>query len=387
MPDDDAHPEPSAKLLRQLTTRRGDATGGAPESADLGSALEKIDHLHARLSGPGTTPPAVTPEVRQEITADAYRALAKLQTDGPRAKLSLPERFALEAVIIADGTRPVLFVTGVKLLTEGVDLGEFASALRHREGQISSAIPAVGRIGVRQSRHRYAGTGFVVGDDLVMTNRHVLQVIGIEDNGAWSIYPEATIDFHGERRQDGSKGPTDLYTIEEVVFAGPEPVSRIDPCRLDLALLRIRKTKPSQPKRNPLRLSTSSKKLRMDAPIYVLGYPQAADVFYGHGTPEAGTETAEVMSRLFADEFGVKRLAPGYVDVPIGETEDCGKQWVFEHDASTLGGNSGSAVLDLSDGATAVGLHFGGGPRRANYAHALAALQNALAGKGVNYAG
>ena len=33
--------------------------------------------------------------------------------------------------------------------------------------------------------------------------------------------------------------------------------------------------------------------------------------------------------------------------------------WVFTHDATTLGGNSGSVVVDLATG-NAVGLHFGG---------------------------
>jgi len=33
-----------------------------------------------------------------------------------------------------------------------------------------------------------------------------------------------------------------------------------------------------------------------------------------------------------------------------------------------------------------IGLHFGGGPRRENSAHAFAMLKSALAGLGVNYA-
>ena len=39
----------------------------------------------------------------------------------------------------------------------------------------------------------------------------------------------------------------------------------------------------------------------------------------------------------------------------------------MEHDASTLGGNSGSAVIDLETG-EAVGLHFAGSYLQANYA-------------------
>jgi V8-like Glu-specific endopeptidase len=42
----------------------------------------------------------------------------------------------------------------------------------------------------------------------------------------------------------------------------------------------------------------------------------------------------------------------------------------FSHDASTLGGNSGSCVIDL-DGGKVLGLHFSGRYRRSNKAVAL----------------
>jgi V8-like Glu-specific endopeptidase len=52
---------------------------------------------------------------------------------------------------------------------------------------------------------------------------------------------------------------------------------------------------------------------------------------------------------------------------------------VFSHDASTLGGNSGSAVVDLgSNGGSVIGLHFGGMSREQNWAHAVAKIQEAL---------
>ena len=48
---------------------------------------------------------------------------------------------------------------------------------------------------------------------------------------------------------------------------------------------------------------------------------------------------------------------------------------MFTHDASTLGGNSGSAVVDLSiDGSRIIGLHFGGLAEE-NWSHAVARVQ------------
>ena len=52
---------------------------------------------------------------------------------------------------------------------------------------------------------------------------------------------------------------------------------------------------------------------------------------------------------------------------------------VFGHDCITLGGSSGSPVIDLASG-NAVGLHFGGRFRVANYAVKVSAVKQILAG-------
>jgi endonuclease G len=67
------------------------------------------------------------------------------------------------------------------------------------------------------------------------------------------------------------------------------------------------------------------------------------------------------MRDVFGEIYDVKRMAPGKVaSRPAG-------RWYFTHDCSTLGGNSGSVVVDI-DAGRAVGLHFGGAFRQANYA-------------------
>ena len=92
--------------------------------------------------------------------------------------------------------------------------------------------------------------------------------------------------------------------------------------------------------------------LEDDADIAVVGYP-ARDP---RGTP---SETAA--HRIFGDIYEVKRLSPG--KVLIADPQN----WFFTHDATTLGGNSGSVVLDLATGG-AVGLHFMGEFEQANFA-------------------
>ena len=63
-----------------------------------------------------------------------------------------------------------------------------------------------------------------------------------------------------------------------------------------------------------------------------------------------------------------------------GEVANDPREWILTHDASTLGGNSGSALIDFdADGRTALGLHFAGRHERQNWAHALERITPELA--------
>ncbi|MFX0065604.1 MAG: trypsin-like peptidase domain-containing protein [Candidatus Hermodarchaeota archaeon] len=64
----------------------------------------------------------------------------------------------------------------------------------------------------------------------------------------------------------------------------------------------------------------------------------------------------EVQMRIFKGIFNVKRFAPGKIRSIFTYEE---KYQFIDHDCTTLGGNSGSCVVDMET-ATVVGLHFGG---------------------------
>jgi V8-like Glu-specific endopeptidase len=87
------------------------------------------------------------------------------------------------------------------------------------------------------------------------------------------------------------------------------------------------------------------------------------------------------MRSIFAGIYGVKRLQPGTIRtrLALGST--------IKHDASTLGGNSGSCVVDLESGKV-LGLHFAGKYRRYNTAIALWKLRKSknLERAGVQFA-
>ena len=100
----------------------------------------------------------------------------------------------------------------------------------------------------------------------------------------------------------------------------------------------------------PKPLALATKDVQAGEDIAVVGYP-ARD----------SRNDAGLMSRIFGDVYDVKRFSPGKVDaVPKGV-------WHLTHDCTTLGGNSGSVVMDLATGRS-VGLHFAGLYMIENYA-------------------
>jgi endonuclease G len=93
--------------------------------------------------------------------------------------------------------------------------------------------------------------------------------------------------------------------------------------------------------------------------VAVVGYPAFDD-----------RNDMEDMARIFGGVYGVKRLAPG-------EVRAVSPGGFFTHDCTTLGGNSGSCVLDVATG-EAVGLHFAGEYEGANYAVSVEVLREYL---------
>ena len=91
----------------------------------------------------------------------------------------------------------------------------------------------------------------------------------------------------------------------------------------------------------PLMMTEEEIKARVNAWTAVIGYPARSPF----------NDPAD-QQRIFDGIYEVKRVAPGTVTAvsPDGR---------LTHDATTLGGNSGSVVVNLTSG-KAVGLHYGG---------------------------
>lgn len=259
-----------------------------------------------------------------------------------QGRLPTPDQIAgLEAVILPK-IRPVLDVIDGDFATDH-PLWLKLNTDESIRARLIRAIPSIGRIELPGNpSYPYGGTGFVVGDRLVMTNRHVA---GIFTSGTGTrnvaIKPgfRAGIDFR--RELDRPTGPT--LPVKRVVMVHPY---------WDMALLELEEL-PDGVK--PLTLAQIDPTAANMIEVAAVGYP-AFDT----------RNDADVQNDLFRRVFGVKRLQPGTLG-GRKSTESFGKMVdALAHNCSTLGGNSGSALVDLNSGQV-VALHFGGRYKIINY--------------------
>lgn len=274
-----------------------------------------------------TDPDAVKPD--PIVTArlrTAASVLARLSAD-PDANVTAAERDDLALLSLLAG-RPAIPVRAGKYVNPPP---QWAFLDRTR---IDSRLAAVGRIDVNGAQ---IGTGFVVSANTIMTNRHVAKDV---EQIAGSTLTGAVIDF--DRELEGGSRTARLV----------EPIWVSTIKEIDLALFRIEGD--AIPK--PLYMQTTPPPSVEDRIVFAIGYPFCDN---------AGTTPTEVMAAVFREALGIKRVQPGKlrgID-PLDERH-------VRHDCSTLGGSSGSCIIDYATGLVC-GLHYRGTYTKSNLAVAL----------------
>jgi endonuclease G len=254
-----------------------------------------------------------------------------------------------EKVIRRHG-RPVILVQDDTFMPEGP--AALSKALTASKPSLERALLAVGRLEVEANgRSEHVGTAWLVAPGLAVTNRHVaLEFARIGANGDFPLRNDvigkpyqARVDF----KEEHQRVVESAFKVRGVRYIAPD-----DDASPDLALIEL---VPNNSDGNPLPapLALAAQDPEADLLVAAIGYP-AFD-------PEETDQAA--MRDYFGNAYGVKRLCPGAVMAPPGVVAN----WAFAHDCTTLGGASGSALVDLADGAV-VGLHFGGVSGLANYA-------------------
>lgn len=304
----------------------------------FGDRLEALEERMATVNE--ASPPELDPEagvddianaaaaaIRQRLLTDGAAGLSKVVT-GRADDLTSDEQNGLEAIILLEG-RPPLFVQNgdfVMVPPEWTILDDHRAAIRQN-------IARVGRIEVEgHPDFAWLGTGFLAGPDAIITNRHVAAEFAAADGPGWTFQAgmSARLDFNEEH---GALAPRE-FAITGIIGIHDQH---------DLAVLRVEPSGGSGNLPDPLVVASAPPGGVVGRKVYVIGYP----AWDGRRNDPAQ------MRQLFANTFDVKRLQPGQI------TDWPGRGEVIHHDCSTLGGNSGSPVVDL-DTHQVVGLHFRG---------------------------
>jgi len=331
-------------ILVDLKRYHGDKMEKTEKSARLKRLLTQI--------APGNSIEAVSRPDAKAIDRDGFESLGpdhvgaaesglqKLAEDRVH-DITPSEMFGLEAIVLPRN-RPVAFVRGNSyddLDGPWVSLND--DVVKRR---IASLLPLIGRVEVPSSPILpYAGTGFVVGQGLIATNRHVAQIFA-QGLGLTIRYRagDAAIDF---------KRQVDAPDDERTAYLSVRAVEMIHPY-WDMALLRV----DGLPTDRMLRLSVKSPEELLDRNVVVIGYPARDE-----------RNDVALQDRIFNRTYNVKRLQPGVIRTRAKVQSFENTVNAVTHDASTLGGNSGSAVIEVDTGEI-VALHFAGEYLKANYA-------------------
>ncbi len=271
----------------------------------------------------------------------------------------------LETIVSEE--RPVLFVEQDRFLTNaseyyegGLEARTLVEELRTARGKLQPMLPLVGRIDVENFPNMdYVGTGWFLAENIVITNRHVAELVARWDGRRYVIragvagQPLVPTWCSTHEGNDSANPPSRSFRIEEVLYIEPTAGP-------DLAFVRVsRRADGTQPVCIPL----AETNLKEDEFACVVGYPARA--------PARIIPDQELMQKLYRDRYDIKRAAPGYGAGEHGKTTT--------HDCTTLGGNSGSVLLNAAG--QAAGLHFAGLYRAENYAVPASVLREYVRGQ------
>jgi hypothetical protein len=243
--------------------------------------------------------------------SDAEAALRILQQNGTPSPRQIE---ALEKLIRM--MRPVVFVRDREADPLAKSLDPSFPEWKNFSTRLRPLAYSVGAIFWDRSSTNPVATGFLVGDRLLLTNKHVLMGITF---GTTIINPETT--RVGFEQEWGRNDALPKIAVERCVAFHPDH---------DLALLLL----ASSPNAPSLRFAPTGPDVGQR--IAAVGYPMSDT-----------DRNPFFVNALFDGVFGVKRAAPGLV-LATSESD-------VHHDCSTLGGNSGSPIFALdSDEVVAV---------------------------------
>ncbi|MGO8910780.1 MAG: phospholipase D-like domain-containing protein [Bradyrhizobium sp.] len=298
-----------------------------------------------------------------------YQKAVEAEALAPKVEAEAVGGFTISPVDVVNETivrdeRPVLFVRNdwidtINVSLNGEEAKDLVTELNKARAILEPIMPLVGRIDVVgfPGNLDFVGTGWFVAADIVVTNRHVAQLISQQQGGRFvfsrgvagkpiSVSLNTVHEF-----DDLPAGEARIFDVKDVLYiekpSGPN----------DIAFLRVAR-RIDGAKQGFIEICDNN--LAADASVVTIGYPAKAS--------RSIIPDQALMKDLYRDRYDVKRAAPGLIMAaePSKATE---------HDCTTLGGNSGSVIIDPKTG-NAAGLHFAGLYKQANYAVPASALND-----------
>jgi len=293
----------------------------------------------------GATPQSGERAVRELPGAIAETAAGALESAVNDLAFTPGQETALEAIVLPK-LRPAAFIQR----GEFPDLPEPWQGLGTFREELKPVIEAIGRVEVLGAGVPYGGTAFLCGPQLMLTNRHVAELFTYGVGGPSRLRYIASRPSRVETGHEHGVMP-----VAGLMFKVVKPLM-VHP-HWDAALLWVEfeDDSASAPKALTLRASQLDPSEFHDRDMVVIGYPYWSE-----------NHDPVLIKEVFNNVYGVKRLQPGRL--MRYETIDSFSHPVeaLLHDASTLGGNSGSAVIDVET-QQVVALHFAGTYLKANY--------------------
>jgi S1-C subfamily serine protease len=293
--------------------------------------LASLRHRCERAFG-GAAPAQVVPRIRAlvgsesamppteegHLAAEGMRALRAGDEPTPSqlAALQLLLRLTRPAPLVHGG-RPDDLPTG-----EHVEVFPEWPAFQAATGWLP-LVARIDRVGAAISTIASVGTGVLVGDCVLLTNRHVLVQVSRGTERLEEGQAEARFGW-----EDGTFADNPAIPVLGVAASHPT---------LDLALLRL-KSNPAAADQYP---EIDASPVEENAAVVAVGYPL-----------EDKVRNPLFTRNMFGTSYGVLRAAPGQCTGAFSDG--------FYHDCTTLGGNSGSPIVSLRTGKI-LGLHASGG--------------------------
>ena len=271
--------------------------------ARLGALEARVARVRANAEGKNGE--ALMP-LHDQLLRDSEIVLERLREGAP-----IPNEpgalTALEALVQLEG-RPALRLSDDGVDLNDPDLGEWQGAVVLHP-TFAEVQRSVGRIDMTPGEH--AGTGFVVGDGLVMTNRHVLETLAFPTPSranptGWVLIGQPVVNF-----SPSGADATRSFQILEVVFSGPDPIEgRIDLAHLDLALLRVEQTNAEGAELPPaLKLSDQAVAVGA-AKLFVVGYPALPTRLPSDEQGKLRMDVVRRLREIYDMQYGLRYLSP-----------------------------------------------------------------------------